>query len=188
MMHLVTALLKNEVDCGVSKFFVNLKDAEKLLFSAPYMQLDTIFLVNRELRAKLGLQDKPINLASSSGDNPWQQKKVVFGTTANPAYYSLLERSFPGNTITTLDDPAELISRVATGQLFACYLDEAQAKTYFQRHPEQALAVAYLRGLPDSTSITIAFSWKNKSLRDWTNIFLQTIPAPDLDELIRNGE
>ena len=184
---LVTALLANEVDCGVSKFIVNLKDAEKLLFSQPYLKLDTVFLVNRKLRAGLGAQNRPLRINLNPKGNPWQQEEIIFGTIDAPLYYTPLERSFPGSTITRLADPAELISMVAAGKLFACYVDEAQAKTYFQRYPEQALAVAYLPALADSASIALAFSWKNESLREWSNIFLQRLgfPAADLDKLIR---
>jgi ABC-type amino acid transport substrate-binding protein len=184
---LVTALLENKVDCGVSKFIINLKDAEKLLFSQPYMRLDTVFLVNRKLRAELGMQDKPLTISPLPKENPWQQDGIVFGTTENQDYAALLECNFPGNTIVRIQDPVELISRVAAGTLFACYVDEAQAKTYFQCHPEQGLAVAYLPALPDSASIALAFSWQNESLREWSNIFLQRLgfPAADLDELIR---
>lgn len=170
-------LLKDEVDCGVSKLKMNLRDGERLIYSHPYIELDSVFLVNRKLRAQLQCQtDSPETFNQS----------ISIGTLNSGGHYDRLRKRYPNNSIVKIADFDQMIDQVISGKLVAGYIDEAQARQFFLQHPEKALMLAYMPWEGRSDSVGLAFSWQKRVLREWSNIFLQArgYLGVKLDELI----
>ena len=170
-------LLKGEVDCGVSKLKMNLRDGERLIYSHPYIELDSVFLVNRKLRAQLRCQ----------ADCPEAFNELIsIGTLNSEGHYDRLRKMYPNNSIVKIADFDQMIDQVISGKLVAGYIDEAQARQFFFQHPEKALMLAYMPWGGRSDSVALAFSWQKRVLREWSNIFLQArgYVGVKLDELI----
>ena len=173
---LLKGLLNNQVDCAASKITKNLSDGEFIAYSNSYMELKSVFLINRKLQAQLHLQtETPQNFSES----------VSIGTLDGDNFYERLQKAYPKNQIVKVADFAQLIDQVIRGQLVACIIDEARAKLYFSKHSDNALLLAYISWVEWSDDVSLAFSWKNKRLRDLSNILLQSREStvPTLENL-----
>lgn len=161
---LYLALESHHIDFAFSKMKRNVIDAQRFIYSKPYLTIEYVFLLHRAMMAQNGIQVDPLRqLAKGS---------LPVGTLENPIYAEQLRRSYPDMQIKVFSSKKAVLDALMAGEITACYLDELEANHFFLSSPAKALYLKYMRARTVSDAVALVFPWDTLFFREWVNIFL----------------
>jgi ABC-type amino acid transport substrate-binding protein len=145
-------------------------------FSQPYLLIKKVLIVNRLLDLKLDSK---------------QIDTLKFGVPKDSSYENALHEKFfslnryPNSSQLISYDNMDLAFKdVLAGKIYAFYTDEAYANSFFEKNKKAHLYVKKDILQRQFDPITIAVSWKNQTLLNWINLYIQSIRIDGTEDML----
>jgi len=179
----VEVVARGEADLGISLLSSDVRRAQRVLFSQPYLEQKRRVLYNRAAFTKLQ-RNYPVTtirqlLATDALAN------LQIGVVEGSIYGPILQRDYPQLTVKSFSRLADLVNAVKEGQVSAGFHGELRINYYMRRHPETAIYIGLDPEAPYPSDIRIAVRPDAPNLQQWVNIFLANhVGQLDAAELI----
>jgi|JI10StandDraft_1071094.scaffolds.fasta_scaffold613298_2 polar amino acid transport system substrate-binding protein len=162
----VTQVSDEIVDMAMCKLTSNVRRAQSVSFTKPYITLNHAILLNRIKNYDFNKED--INLVIEHMNQPTSTIAVVKGT----AYVDYAKHDFPKAQIVQVDTVDQLFKAVVNGDVKFALKDESDVKTWIHLNPENSIRVKVVLNKNRKDPISIAVTWDKPYLLNWLNLFI----------------
>lgn len=162
----VTQVSDELVDMAMCKLTSNVRRAQSVSFTKPYITLNHAILLNRIKNYDFNKED--INLVIEHMNQPTSTIAVVKGT----AYVDYAKHDFPKAQIVQVDTVDQLFKAVVNGDVKFALKDESDVKTWIHLNPENSIRVKVVLNKNRKDPISIAVTWDKPYLLNWLNLFI----------------
>ncbi len=162
--NVVEMVAQKEADLGISFLTINVRRAQMVYFSQPYLVQRFALSINRR------------QWLTQTKKQPWQnikETKATIGVMRGSANVRLAQANFPHASLKEFDSWEEMIQAATKGEILAALTSDL-IKLYFREHPSAALHLE-IRVLEDlQNPIGIAVRPDSPHLLAWINVYLFT--------------
>jgi ABC-type amino acid transport substrate-binding protein len=167
---------QGHADLGMGAISATPERGISVSFSQPYLLIKKVLIVNRLLDLKLDSK---------------QIDTLKFGVPKDSSYENALHEKFfslnryPNSSQLISYDNMDLAFKdVLAGKIYAFYTDEAYANSFFEKNKKAHLYVKKDILQRQFDPITIAVSWKNQTLLNWINLYIQSIRIDGTEDML----
>ena len=166
----VELVARKEADVAVSFLSSNVRRAEKVLFSRPYVTQHQKVFFNRASFAKLK-RDYGIETIQEVATIP-AAETIEIGVLEGTVYETTLKEDLPQLRPRLYQGLPEMMSAVRAGKIFAGLHGQVQIEFFMSEHPDTAIYVAVESTRRSPSDISIAVRPDSPNLLRLVNIYL----------------
>jgi len=163
----VDEVYEHRADLAVSKISRTLQRAQKVSFSAPYLNMRQGLLVNR-----LQFAEK------AKGDNTAEMLRTLegkIGVIKGSSYGGFAKQKFPQATVVEYATWPDVVQAVTRGDIIAAYRDELEVKKIILNNPDASLQFQTIALTDTQDPLAVVLPWDSRHLHDFVNQFLEGV-------------
>lgn len=158
-----------KIDMAISNISSNLRRAQKVAFTKPYITLNHAILINRIKNFDLNKED--LNSVVERMNQPTSTIGVLKGSS----YVDYAKHDYPKAKLIILDTPELLFESVTNGNVMFAVRDESDVRNWIHSRPESSIRVKVMLNKSRKDPVAIAVAWDQEHLLNWLNLVIDVM-------------